>query len=362
MAGFLQTPILGRKILDYLIAVTILVATILVLEILRRALIRRDSHHADVTGEATDQQKLGAPFFLTLARRFVIPGLYIGAFYVAIRVLAPPEQYAVAIRSIFIVLITWLVVRFLVVAASSAFKHYVEGGDGGTNRLRPLIAILNIAIWAVGVVFLLDNLGFKISTVIAGIGIGGIAVALAAQAVLGDLFSYFVILLDRPFELGDFLIFDDVLGSIEKIGLKTTRIRSLSGEQIIVANSILTGSRVRNYKRMERRRIVFTIGVTYDTGSKLLRQIPEIIRAAIESDPRTQFDRAHFAKYGDSSLDFEVVYYVLSAEYNHYMDIQQQVNLDLYERFEELGIEFAFPTRTLVIAGDAAGRLKSTGS
>jgi small-conductance mechanosensitive channel len=350
MTSFLQTPFLGRTVIDYLISLAILVGAFIILEIVRRTLIRREKRRQKEE-EGQPVQPLSAPFILTLVRRFVIPGLYIGALYAAIRVLAPPPQFAVAIRSVFIILLTWLVVRFLVVAATSAFNRYMQQGDAGTNRLKPLLAILNMAIWVVGIMFLLDNLGFKISTIIAGIGIGGIAVALAAQALLGDLFSYFVILFDRPFEVGDFLIFDDVLGAIEKIGLKTTRIRSLSGEQIIVSNSILTGSRVRNYKRMERRRIVFTIGVTYDTGSKLLRQIPDIIRNAIEAEESTQFDRAHFAKYGDSSLDFEVVYYVLSADYNQYMDVQQRVNLDIYEKFEELGIQFAFPTRTVVVTG-----------
>lgn len=352
MNEFFQTPFLGRTVVDYLISLTILVSAVIVLELVRGMLVRREKRR-EKEEEELQIQPLSAPFLLTLVRRFVVPGLYIGALYAAIRVLAPPAQFTVAIRAVFIVLLTWLVVRFLVVALTSAFNHYLQHGEAGTNRLKPLLAILNMTIWVVGIMFLLDNLGFKISTIIAGIGIGGIAVALAAQALLGDLFSYFVILFDRPFEVGDFLIFDDVLGSIEKIGLKTSRIRSLSGEQIIVANSILTGSRVRNYKRMERRRIVFTIGVTYDTGSKLLRQIPGIIRNAIEAEESTQFDRAHFAKYGDSSLDFEVVYYVLSADYNQYMDIQQRVNIDIYEKFEELGIEFAFPTRTIVISGGA---------
>ncbi|WP_455382981.1 mechanosensitive ion channel family protein [Salinispira pacifica] len=351
MSNFFQTPFLGRTVGNYLISAAILVGSFIVLEIVRRTLAGREKKRERERQESAPEQPLSAPFLFTLFRRFVIPGLYIGALYAAIRVLAPPPQFTVAIRAVFIVLITWLVVRFLVVAVSSGFNHWVQQGDQDTNRLRPLIAILNMAIWIVGIMFLLDNLGFQISTIITGIGIGGVAVALAAQAVLGDLFSYFVILLDRPFEVGDFLIFDDVLGSIEKIGLKTTRIRSLSGEQIIVANSILTGSRVRNYKRMEKRRIVFSIGVTYGTGSDRLRRIPDIIRSAIESEENTQFDRAHFSKYGDSSLDFEVVYYVLSADYNQYMDIQQRVNLDIYEKFEELGVEFAFPTRTVVVAG-----------
>jgi len=177
--------------------------------------------------------------------------------------------------------------------------------------------------------------------------------------LLGDLFSYFVIVFDRPFEIGDFLIFGDILGSVEKIGIKTTRIRSLSGEQITVSNSDLTGSRVRNYKRMEQRRIVFGVGVVYDTPFEQLKKIPGIIREAVEAEELARFDRAHFARYGDWSLDFEVVYYVLSPDYNLYMDIQERINLAIFERFEAEGIGFAFPTRTVQLeaAGGTGGAL-----
>lgn len=357
MAGFLNRPLLGRTVRDVLVAIGILLVAFVVLETARRPVGRRINRQR--SGEvgndepgAADRENLPqrSGYFLALAQRFLIPGLYIGALYLAVHVLAPPPRYTAVIQSVFIVLLTWLIVRFLVVSVSSLFTRYMEKKENAPNHLRPLLAVVNMSIWVIGILFLLDNLGFKISTIIAGIGIGGIAVALAAQAMLGDLFSYFVILFDRPFETGDFLIFDDVLGSIEKIGLKTTRIRSLSGEQIVVSNSILTGSRVRDYKRMERRRVLFTLGVTYDTGSANLRRIPDIIRGAIESEELTQFDRAHFARYGDSSLEFEIVYYVLTSDYNRYMDIQQRVNLEIYERFEDLGIEFAFPTRTVLVS------------
>jgi small-conductance mechanosensitive channel len=185
--------------------------------------------------------------------------------------------------------------------------------------------------------------------VVAGLGIGGIAVALAAQAVLGDLFSYFSILMDRPFELGDFIIIDDYMGTIEHIGIKTTRIRSLGGEQLVFSNTDLTGSRIRNYKRMEQRRIVFRIGVVYQTPVEKLKEIPGIIKGIMDAIPEARTDRAHFASYGDSSLDFEIVYYVLTGDYNKYMDIQQEINLSLAEEFERRGIEFAYPTRTLFI-------------
>ena len=204
-------------------------------------------------------------------------------------------------------------------------------------------------VWGIGITFLLDNLGFKISTVVAGLGIGGIAVALAAQTILGDLFSYFIIFFDRPFEIGDFIIIDSYMGNIEHIGIKTTRIRSLGGELLIFSNSDLTNSRIRNYKKMEKRRVVFSLGVTYQTNSEQLKEIPGIIRTAIETLEGAGFDRAHFASYGDFSLNFEVVYYVMSGDYGKYMDLQQEINLVIKEEFEKRGIEFAYPTQLLFI-------------
>ena len=140
------------------------------------------------------------------------------------------------------------------------------------------------------------------------------------------------------------------MGSVEHIGLKTTRVRSLSGEQLIFSNSDLLNSRIRNYGRMYERRVVFNIGVTYDTSRELLRRIPGMIRAAVEARDQTRFDRSHFMKYGDYALQFETVYYVLSPDYNIYMDIQQAIYLAIHEAFEQNRIEFAYPTQTLYVS------------
>ncbi|MDO9079933.1 MAG: mechanosensitive ion channel family protein, partial [Desulfuromonadales bacterium] len=206
---------------------------------------------------------------------------------------------------------------------------------------------LNVVIWVLGLMFLLDNLGFKITSVVAGLGIGGIAIALAAQTVLGDLFNYFVIFFDRPFEVGDFLVIDDKKGTVEHIGIKTTRIRSLGGEILVFHNTDLTNSRIHNYKKMERRRVVFQVGVVYQTTPDNLENLPLIMKEIIEKQEDATFDRAHFASLGDFSLNFEVVYYVLGDDYAHYMDIQQGINLAIFREFKEKGIEFAYPTQTL---------------
>jgi small-conductance mechanosensitive channel len=209
--------------------------------------------------------------------------------------------------------------------------------------------IARLILWSVVLLLVLDNLGFDVTALVAGLGVGGIAVALAIQNILGDLFASLSIVLDKPFIIGDFLIIGDFMGSVEYIGLKTTRLRSLSGEQLVFSNNDLLGSRIRNYGRMYERRVVFKLGVTYQTPREKLSGIPAIIREAVETRDNTRFDRSHFQAYGDFSLNFESVYYVSSPDYNVYMDIQQAINLRIHERFEQEGIEFAYPTQTLIV-------------
>jgi small-conductance mechanosensitive channel len=177
--------------------------------------------------------------------------------------------------------------------------------------------------------------------------VGGIAVALAAQNILGDLFASLSIVFDKPFVLGDFIIIGDSMGTVEQIGLKTTRIRSLSGEQLIFSNNDLLSSRIRNFKRMQERRVVFSVGVVYQTTKAQLETIPGILREAVEAQDSTRFDRAHFKEFGDFSLNFEVVYHVLTPDFGKYMDVQQAINFVIFERFDELGIEFAYPTQSI---------------
>jgi small-conductance mechanosensitive channel len=207
------------------------------------------------------------------------------------------------------------------------------------------------AVWSIAFLLIFQNLGFDITALIAGLGIGGIAVALAAQSVLGDLFSSLAIILDRPFEVGDFIVFGDQMGTVEKIGIKTTRIRALSGEQIAVSNSDLVKTRVHNFKRMKQRRVVLVVGVTYDTPASKLERIPTMIKEIIEAQDKVRFDRAHFRSFGASSLEFEAIYWVLSADYTVYMDFQQAINFAIFRAFEEAGIEFAFPSQTLYVPG-----------
>jgi small-conductance mechanosensitive channel len=228
-------------------------------------------------------------------------------------------------------------------------EQKLASNAGAVTTLTSVGFVLRMLIWIILFLIGLDNLGINITTLIAGLGIGGIAVALAIQNILGDLFASFSIVLDKPFVIGDFIIIDDYMGTVEHVGLKTTRIRSLSGEQLIFSNADLLKSRIRNYKRMYERRVVFTIGVVYQTPYEKISQIPAIIRTAVESNSQARFDRAHFKEYGDFSLKFEVVYWIHDPDYTVYMDIQQAINLDIFKQFSEAGIEFAYPTQTLIV-------------
>jgi small-conductance mechanosensitive channel len=226
--------------------------------------------------------------------------------------------------------------------------------DPSTVAAIDLVGFLvRLVVWAAVLLVLLDNLGVNVTTLIAGLGVGGIAVALAAQNVLGDLFSSLSIVLDKPFVVGDFIVVGDFLGSVEHVGLKTTRLRSLSGEQLVFSNSDLLNSRVRNYGRMFERRIVSAVRVTYRTPTSKVAHIPAMIREIVEGQEKVRFDRAHFQAFGEFALLFEFVYYVLTPDYNLYMDVQQRINLSLFERFAAEGIEFAYPTQTVLVSRDA---------
>ena len=204
-------------------------------------------------------------------------------------------------------------------------------------------------LWVTLAVLAVDNLGFDPTTMIAGLGIGGIAIALAMQNVLGDLIASLSIILDKPFEVGDFIVIDDLSGNVERIGLKTTRLRSLSGEQLVLSNNDLLQSRVKNYKRMKERRVLFTLGVVYETSHEKLVKIPQLVREIISGESKASFGRAHFSGYGDFALNYDIVYFVRTPLFDDYMDVQQNINLEIFRKFAEEGIEFAYPTRKVFV-------------
>ncbi|MCB9788543.1 MAG: mechanosensitive ion channel family protein [Deltaproteobacteria bacterium] len=292
-----------------------------------------------------------APRFLggvlqgTRAWFYVIGGIYVGSLPLDLEGRADLVLHRFLVLALLLQLGLWCQVAVRLGVAR--WRHGHADSPDATTAAAGVDFVLRLVLWALIFTLALGNLGIEISALVAGLGIGGIAAALAVQNVLGDLFASLSIYFDRPFDIGDFIIVDDLMGSVSRIGMRSTQVRSLSGEQLIFPNSDLAKSRIKNYKRMDERRIVFSIGVTYETPYALVARVPQMLREAVEQAGNVRFDRSHFQTYGDSSLVFETVYYVLSPDYNVFMDTQQSVNLAIFERFEREGIDFAYPTRTL---------------
>jgi len=350
MQEFLNQSYFGNTLLVYAIALGSFLAGAIIIFIINKVVLVRLQKWAKTTETKIDD------FLLRGLEKSIIPILYVLVFYLSVKTLTLHPKVERAIDVISVILATYFIIKMITSAFRFGLHSYIkikseaeEDAERRIKQIRGITAIISFFIWIIGFVFLLDNLGFEITTVIAGLGIGGIAIALAAQAILGDLFSYFVIFFDRPFEIGDFIVTGEYKGNIEHIGIKTTRVRSLSGEQLIFSNSDLTNSRIQNFKRMEKRRVVFKIGLIYQTSSEKLEEAVEIVKKIIIDHPDVTYDRGHFASFGAFSLDFEFVFFVLSNDYNKYMDIQQDVNLKVYREFEKRGIEFAYPTQTLYL-------------
>ena len=338
----------GNPLYDWLIAVAVSVALALVFHFLKRVLVHRLSALAAKTTTRVDDLVVD---ILTHTRFLflLIVAFYFGSQYLELP--AKPTRFIEHLTAIaLIVQAAFWGNRGIALWLKDYMSRHKDTDASSATTISILGFIARVALWSILVLMILDNLGFNITTLVASLGIGGVAVALASQSILGDIFASLVIAMDKPFVLGDFLIVDEDLGTVEYIGLKTTRLRSLSGEQIIFSNGDLLKSRIRNYKRMYERRILFSFGVIYQTSYEQLKKIPLMVREIIQSQAKTRFDRTHFKEYGDSSLNFEVVYYVLSPDYNVYMDIQQAINLAIFQDFAKEGIEFAYPTRTLYVS------------
>ncbi|HMN45496.1 MAG TPA: mechanosensitive ion channel family protein [Povalibacter sp.] len=344
-----RMPLFDNSLLQWLIATAVAVAVFAVLMTARRVI---RTYHKRLK-ETPKTEILELP--LEVLSRTTLLFFLVVALYSGLKTLTVGARGASLMDSVITIASFWQAGVWAVAAASAYIdrkrRASMTADRAAVGSLSIIAFIINVVIWALVAMLTLENLGVDITALVAGLGIGGIAVALAVQNVLGDLFASLSITLDRPFVVGDFLIVDDFLGSVEYIGIKSTRLRSLSGEQIIMANSDLLGSRVRNYGRMNERRVVFPTRVTYETPVELVEKVPALIRRIVEEQNNTRFDRSHFQKHAPGSLDFETVYYVLSADYNKYMDVQQAINLALHREFAKLGIEFAYPTQKLYVAG-----------
>ncbi|MGR8929389.1 MAG: mechanosensitive ion channel domain-containing protein [Gammaproteobacteria bacterium] len=343
----LKYQIYGNRVEQWTGAAGSAIGLFSLLVFVRNNLTTRLQVHAEA-----DAARVAAQFFASVRRTttfflFMI-SVFISAFWLSLDLASQTILKNLTMVALIFQGAVWLSYFF-----SAWIRSYLGAKAKRDATSKGALSIFNfvsqVAVWSIALLLILQNLGVDVTALATGLGIGGVAVALALQRILGDLFSSLSIVLDKPFVAGDFIIVDQVLGTVEHIGIKTTRIRALDGEQIICANSDLLNTRIRNFQRMHQRRVAFQLGVIYQTELNLLRQIPQMLKDVVEAQDHTRFDRAHFKSYGDFALIFEIVYYVDSADYNLYMDIQQTINLAIYERFMTDGIEFAYPTQSLYL-------------
>jgi small-conductance mechanosensitive channel len=338
---------LGNTTWQWLVAATIALVVFFAVLVLRR-LVR--SYYRRLL--ATPQRE----FFelpLQVASRTTAFFILIAALFAGLSTLQLSPKASKASLTLFTIAAFWQLGLWATTAVRASLERKraltLASDRAAASSLGIIGFVARITIWSFVLLLTLDNLGVEIKPLLAGLGIGGIAVALAAQNILGDLFASLSIALDRPFIVGDALTVDEFSGTVEYIGVKSTRLRSISGEQIIMPNANLLNSRVRNFARLSERRVLLNIGVAQETSRAQLQKVPAILRGLIEGRPDVRFDRAHFARIGPNSFDFEAVYFVTVADYARYMDIQQEINLGLLAAFETEGIAIAYPSQRLVL-------------
>lgn len=341
----LDAKLLGNSYGDYLIFIGVFLVLTLAVKLTRKALLALSLKIAKHS-----ESKL-PDFIIAKLKKLLVPLEYFGVFYFAVNMLELNKYVVKTLDVVGLLVVVFYAVRFLIAIVDFAIEMKLAKNESSSRAtvIRSIIPAVNISIWGIGIVFVLSNLGFNISALVTGLGIGGIAVALAAQSLLGDLFSYVSILADKPFEINDLLIIDGFAGRVSHIGIKTTRLTSVTGEELIFSNSDLTKSRIKNYQKTLTRRGEINIGVTYETSREKLEIIPKIIKDIVESKENTRLDRSHFVSYGDFSLNFQTVFWVDNDDYITFMNTQQEILLDIFKAFDEQGIEFAYPTQKFLL-------------
>ncbi len=275
---------------------------------------------------------------------------YVVALYFPLKLLISNESVLKFINAVFIIVLVYQAVKVLQSLIAYALSGVVtKNGDRKSTTFHGVKLLVNFILWSVAVLLVLSNLGFDITSLVASLGIGGIAIALAVQNVLGDIFASFSIYFDRPFEIGDYIVVGDHDGNVEKIGLKTTRLRTLHGEELVISNNELTNSRISNYKKMSTRREVITLGLEYSTSNAKIKKAKEIMIEAVKSVKDVEFERCFFNNFGVHSLDIELVYYVLSDDMFFALERKEEINLYIKAAFEKAKIEMAFPTQTVYL-------------
>jgi small-conductance mechanosensitive channel len=344
--SFLETSVWTLTIKEILMAIGVLFLSLIVLKIFKSIILGKLKKLSKITKNDLDDVLMDMinsikPYFYLFV-----------SLYISLKYLSLPASFESIINGFFVLLVAFQAAKSLEVLIVYGAKKMVgkegEEVDRRDQRQRQIITlVLKILLWTFILLSALSNLGINVTSLIAGLGISGVAIAFALQNILGDIFSSFSIYFDKPFIEGDFIIIGNDMGTVKKIGIKSTRIETLQGEELVVSNRELTTARVHNYKKMDKRRIVFSFGVAYETSSEKLRKIPEMVKSIILKTDLAELDRVNFKEFGDFSLNYEVVYYVSVPDYNKYMDIQEKINLELKDQFEREQIEFAYPTYTI---------------
>ncbi len=342
--------VFGIPLGDWPHALIVAALSYLIIDLIARFMTRRLTALAQRTRGRIDDVFAAA---LAGTRRFLI---FLLAILIGLRTLDLSAGMETRLTQAWVIVIGIQIAIWLNRAINTWMEKVIDPDTDPALRNRAttttMVFLLRVTVLLTVLLTVLANLGINITAFVASLGIGGVAIALALQTILSDLFASLSIGLDKPFEVGDFIIVDDLMGTVEYIGVKTTRLRSLSGEQLIRSNTELLKSAIHNYKRMSERRVVFGFSVAYETPIDQVGQLGDVVRDIINAQSPVRFDRAHFMKFGPSSLDFEVVYYVLSADYNLYMDIQQRINLELMKTCAARGVSFAIPSSVLHVASE----------
>jgi small-conductance mechanosensitive channel len=338
-----QTTVLGNTLHDWTVAGAAFLITFTVLPLVRSFIAARRRRWAETHREQPVAIEVAALLAERTSRLFIVSV----AVDFASAQLSLPSRLARWIEVATIFIFWFQIGLWCMVSVHFALERRQRRNDGPDAALAGSIEIIlfvaSLIIWTTVFLVALDNLGIAIRPLLAGLGIGGIAIALAVQAVLGDLLASVSIALDKPFAVGDALAIDGFNGTVEHIGVKSTRLRSVSGEQIVMSNADVLKSRVRNFGRLRERRSAFELTVTYDTPPEVLRAIPEAVRRIIEGQPNTRFDRCNLMTFVPTGLTFDIVYFVTVPEFNVYADLQQTINIAILERFREFGVQFATP-------------------
>ena len=282
--------------------------------------------------------------------------IFISAINIGVNIIHLANEINTILYQIFVLILFWQITKWVVLISNIVFTRYKKKKElsndmHGVTAINGLTAISKFIIWVIFLMLALDNLGVDITALVAGLGIGGLAIALAAQSILGDLFASLTIMIDKPIAIGDYVFVDNFMGNVKAIGIKSTKLESLTGEEIIISNSDLLNSRLRNYhqSRMKKRRSTMKIGIIYETDFDKLKRVQNILKEIVKSNPKTEYIRAIFTNFGDFSLDFELTYNVLSPDYETLTEINHEIRLKIFETFENEDLQFAYPTRTIHI-------------